>query len=217
MKCLYCGKEFEPRRRGQKYCSVKCQRKNYVKQVEEKMGIARCLNCGRKFYKGNSKQKYCSEECQRRYRNPKTRQLGTIKCPVCGKEFRPRTVENKCCSEKCYFKLRHSTPREEDRTGRCLHCGRQLELKSPNQKFCSDLCGARYRCGSTKGKDEYLPPPDAPVIKSFEDYAREAEECNLDYGNYRAMLQMGKTYEELKATADKRLPLQHHRRSYLLN
>ncbi|MBR3499709.1 MAG: hypothetical protein IKO05_12115 [Selenomonadaceae bacterium] len=38
---------------------------------------------------------------------------------------------------------------------------------------------------------------------------REARECNLDYGNYRALIAAGKTYEELKATADTRTAVKH--------
>ena len=36
--------------------------------------------------------------------------------------------------------------------------------------------------------------------KSLDDWIREAAECNLDYGNYRAQIELfGKTFEELKA------------------
>lgn len=36
--------------------------------------------------------------------------------------------------------------------------------------------------------------------KTLSDWAREAAECGLDYGNYRALIErQGKTFEELKA------------------
>lgn len=52
------------------------------------------------------------------------------------------------------------------------------------------------------------------VGKTLEDWVREARECNLDYGNYRALIAAGKTFEELKATAGTRTAGEHaHKQS----
>ena len=40
--------------------------------------------------------------------------------------------------------------------------------------------------------------------KSLSDWCREANECNLDYGTYRALIAQGKTFDELKSLADNR-------------
>lgn len=50
--------------------------------------------------------------------------------------------------------------------------------------------------------------------KSLAEWCREAAECGLDYGNYRALINMGKTFEELKAQAESRGNYAHsHRHS----
>lgn len=39
MKCEHCGSEFEPRRRNQKYCSEKCNKKAYYARHREAMHL----------------------------------------------------------------------------------------------------------------------------------------------------------------------------------
>ncbi|MBR1806274.1 MAG: hypothetical protein IJ774_07815 [Selenomonadaceae bacterium] len=51
-------------------------------------------------------------------------------------------------------------------------------------------------------------------VKTFADWAREADECNFDYGTYRALIAAGRTFEQLKA--ERRSPQTHsHCRRYL--
>ena len=53
-----------------------------------------------------------------------------------------------------------------------------------------------YEKASVKKKvDEAQGKP----VKTLDDWAREADECNLDYGTYRALIAAGKTFEQLKA------------------
>lgn len=42
-------------------------------------------------------------------------------------------------------------------------------------------------------------------IKTFDDYDREAAECGLSYGKYKAALKLGKSYEQLKAEYESRV------------
>lgn len=53
--------------------------------------------------------------------------------------------------------------------------------------------------------------------KTLSEWCREAAECNLDYGNYRALIEhCGKTYKELKDTADTRcVKARYHSRRWL--
>lgn len=66
MKCRYCGREFEPKKRGrmgQRYCSLSCS----SKASRETFATQRtCPVCGRTFTATTPQAVYCSEECQRR-------------------------------------------------------------------------------------------------------------------------------------------------------
>jgi hypothetical protein len=35
-RCIYCGEPFEANRQGQKYCSNKCQRRDYKRSVKRR-------------------------------------------------------------------------------------------------------------------------------------------------------------------------------------
>ncbi len=92
MRCGYCGKEFEPRRKDQRYCSKSCKvmasrrrskrGSKTSKKVNSSPGLSKlCLNdsthttippkgkltfcagCGREFYARKEGQKYCSRSC----------------------------------------------------------------------------------------------------------------------------------------------------------
>ena len=77
----------------------------------------------------------------------------------------------------------------------CAFCGKQFVLAHGgcvcrHMPFCSDRCRNSHKQGLT-----FKPR------KSLSEWSREADECNLDYGNYRALIAQGKTFEQLKATA----------------
>ncbi|MBR1804805.1 MAG: hypothetical protein IJ774_00305 [Selenomonadaceae bacterium] len=50
------------------------------------------------------------------------------------------------------------------------------------------------------------------TVKTISDWAREADECNLDYGTYRALIAAGRTFEQLKAEHRSPQPHSHCRR-----
>ena len=123
-------------------------------------------------------------------------------CPCCGDEFFAATHNKKFCSPQCAGRYRR---KEEQRI--CEFCGKPflLQKNNPAQKFCSLKC---YHAARTKPKE---PPPAVPVDRTWDDWIREADECNLDYGTYRGLIKMGKTFDELKAVADRRtIPLHAH-------
>lgn len=82
---------------------------------------------------------------------------------------------------------------------KCLYCGREFKPTPmhPSQKFCSRFCYEKNRSSSAPKKKK-------PQGKLLSQWAAEAAECNLDYGTYRGLLNAGKTFEELKATAYQR-------------
>lgn len=49
-------------------------------------------------------------------------------------------------------------------------------------------------------------------VKALSAWCKEADECNLDYGTYRTLVELhGKTFEELKAQAETRCLPTHSR------
>lgn len=90
----------------------------------------------------------------------------------------------------------------------CKFCGRELkpDPKHPNQKYCSEKCRNRF----VKGLFHLRPSNES---KSLSDWLHEAAECNLDYGTYRGLRNLGKSFEELKATAaNRQMPAHAHGR-----
>lgn len=73
---------------------------------------------------------------------------------------------------------------------KCPQCGIEFKSSNGNKRFCSQKCSSHFR----KGLPRTTPDPE----KSLADWAREAAECNLDYGTYRTLRNAGKTFDELK-------------------
>lgn len=96
MKCLYCGKEFDGRKR--KYCSRECcnnaDRDNKrIKYVGKRESV--CVRCGKPLPK--NKTRFCSVECARFRRKAKI----TKTCVICGKEFETSRPNVVTCSDDC--------------------------------------------------------------------------------------------------------------------
>ena len=99
MKCLYCEKEFIPRKgtgRPRKYCSDECRynadRDNKrIKYVGKR--VSECECCGKPLPK--YKTRFCSANCQRGNKEQ-------VKiCIVCGQEFVTTRSAKLTCSEIC--------------------------------------------------------------------------------------------------------------------
>lgn len=89
--CQYCGKEFETKRAGKKYCSSHCSTiasKRRRKPLKE-FYTAQCVVCGSSFETNHSNSKTCSVQCRRSLarieRNRRYKQLrkaGDFECSV---------------------------------------------------------------------------------------------------------------------------------------
>ena len=103
-----------------------------------------------------------------------------MKCETCGEEFKPKNSGQKYCCLACYLKAKYRKRAQR------FNAERAHEQKAVNDATVRNL---QKKLNT----------------RSFADWQREAAECNMDYGNYRAQIEVfGKTYEELKATADRR-------------
>ena len=91
--CLFCGKEFEAKKRTQKLCSSSCV--GLYNWQNMSPVIKTCLSCGKEFETKNPQKKYCSPECR-------TKAQGYYKiCPVCGKQFKTNSKNRIFCSTVC--------------------------------------------------------------------------------------------------------------------
>ena len=74
---------------------------------------------------------------------------------------------------------------------KCPNCNKEFFQKDfyrlTFKKFCSLKCENEYNARDNPSKP-----------KTLDDWSREANDCKLDYGTYRALIGMGKTFEELK-------------------
>ncbi|MBO4779476.1 MAG: hypothetical protein J5497_02445 [Selenomonadaceae bacterium] len=167
----------------------------------------KCTKCGKDIQQLSGNQKFCAA-CgakARKYR-PRRKTPIVIRCAVCGKEIETTTGKTKYCRE-CAYKVQRQQiaasgkTRERCTLQTCLQCGKKFFTQSA--KYCSQQCRneAVKKAKEQRGRS-----------KTLDDWIHEATECNLDYGTYRALRYMGKTFEELKATAGDR-PIQAHNRN----
>ena len=122
--CEYCGAEFEPKHKLQKFCSKDCQVKNGNEQMRskraaEKVGkVMNCEYCGKEFVAKTVKSKYCSNECCQKASHEKAKEerlerKKRMKCEECGKplgEYHSSVYcSKKCCYEATKRRLRERT------------------------------------------------------------------------------------------------------------
>lgn len=140
--------------------------------------------------------------------------------PDCGKEFKPKNSQQRFCSPDCYHASYHRKLTAITRLCANPNCKKEFKPKSYNQRFCSrkcqDICyypvqlakQREYRKNTTstfsKPKPAQEDKPKPKPKKSLEQWLAEAQACNLDYGTYRALINAGKSFDELKAIADSR-------------
>ena len=171
-----------------------------------------CLICGKKFVSSYGWQKYCSDECsrkaelirsreyqrQKRIANPKPKP-GKI-CAVCGKKFLPNNNSQKFCSANCrqiFSENKHKITRQGETVKLCLCCGKPFVAKLHTQIFCSKECRKNNR---NPCNDDF--PKIQKATSNLDKVIEMADACGLSYGQYKAQLAMGKTFEELKTIHD---------------
>lgn len=132
----------------------------------------------------------------------------TKTCPVCGKKFEPIRKTKKCCSYKCAnIHWRKSVGLTKEKVIKtCPTCGKPFEPSRSDQIYCSKACcNKAYGKANYKKKHEEYASPFAKPKESFLDKRiEEANACGLSYGQYKAQIAMGKTFDELKAIHEAR-------------
>lgn len=108
-------------------------------------------------------------------------------CAICHTPFLTSHWTKKTCSEGCSIKLKYLKKQEANK-----------------------VANEQYRTIKTKIIENKVAAAENKPVKTLSDWSREAAECNMDYGQYRAQIEVfGKTYEELKATAASRSTTVH--------
>lgn len=124
-KCEYCGKEFKPSHRAQKYCSLACSgmahRGGGIRGEKARKRRTRiCETCGKEFVmhsmsgKGNrgevNEGRFCSYKCRGVWQHSLLGKAKNIfpscivyfvKCSICGKMFTARSKATRLCSDEC--------------------------------------------------------------------------------------------------------------------
>lgn len=93
----------------------------------------------------------------------------------------------------------------------CERCGNPFDEKHV-AKYCPDCRPLAYREQNRKYSCRFdvqkkVDEAQGKPVKTLDDWAREARQCNLDYGTYRALIATGRTFEQLKA--ERRNPQTH--------
>ena len=245
MKCIVCGKEFTPKVCTQKSCSPECShehRRELYRMHYKNPGVAlteqrrTCAVCGKEFTPKTDNQLVCSPACsaERMRENARVRQRAARQraasnqvptqprtCVICGKQFVPKVPKQKTCSSLCAKELNvretrrrlgYEAPAHAPR--KCVICGKEFTPKASTHKYCSALC-RENSCGRLHARHARIDKPKAAPT-SLDEWIRKAQECNLDYGTYRALIAQGKTHEQLLADADKRsMPTHAHNHKWL--
>lgn len=225
MRCEMCGKEFVPKVHNQTCCSKECSDANRHRAKPTK-GNVTCIRCGKVMHAVNLGRRFCTEcshqkrleEGRARYRTLTGMEeaLPIRVCVICGKEFKPVIAVQICCSEECSKKRKSQMAMARQRarakgeppgqSSKCRRCGKEY-WRTGTQIYCPDC---RKLLNYSKYKKLHPKPKPKPA-KPLDAWIKEARECNLDYGTYRTLIQIGKTFEELKSTASLRpLPLISH-------
>lgn len=159
MNCLYCGKEFDGRKK--KYCSNECcynadKDRKRIRYEWKSERADFCIVCGQPIPDRN--KLYCSVDC-RRGKVKKTK-----RCIVCGKEFVTTRSGKLTCSAECskrnyYSKKTSRTDRYKDITidkdinverlalrdnNICKICGKPVNWNDKREINGLVLCGNSY-------------------------------------------------------------------------
>ena len=78
MRCVICGKEFEPRHRNQITCSAECRtergrltsrlnKRRFRREGKISWEKRKCKNCLKEFVPETYNQIYCSADCQQNF------------------------------------------------------------------------------------------------------------------------------------------------------
>lgn len=167
MFCEQCGKEFDPKWKGNKFCSLDCSQE-YMRQTRTTRQIQNCIVCGKPFLgETHRKSKYCSMDCRNAdwhnahaehlsstNKKPRThsaafitKQKARAQCKAQAKEYKQK--------QKLIKKLCKSLQKREAQLKMrvCEECGKEFRPTRNTQVCCSKACSNRR---SNRQKDKRI-------------------------------------------------------------
>lgn len=161
----------------------------------------KCKHCGKEIVGRHKLTQFCSGKCRRDFHHPPL--IAT--CKFCGEPFSKRNMKQKFCSDRCRDTFFRQKRKCHPLLKICPVCGKEFPDKGHWGKCCGRKCRELLR------RQEAQPKIGLPRARRLDDWVREAAECNLDYGSYRALIEHGKTFDELKSGAQNRTGVHAHR------
>ena len=189
-KCEVCGVEFEARAHNTKFCpQCRDEAHREINRRWKQAHPEHAREAQRRWRQSHGEKK---REYDRRYRQTH-RQTRPPKpsSPPFSQKSNPNVRTCKKCGEQFAA------------VGNAKHCPQCLQTQHQQDLLKARERAAKRRQLIKKKVDESQGKP----TKTLADWAREAADCNLDYGTYRALIASGKTFEQLKA--DRRSPQAH--------
>lgn len=179
--CHWCKQDFKPKRRDNKFCSLKCQKactranmSQYYKYTHVPLE-RNCAICQKQFIRSGS-QKYCSDECRaesHRRGEIEARNIARLKlihkCSVCGKNFQARQHNQHICSREC--NRVHDARRQRINTELaapvltriCKHCGNSFQTQNNRKVYCTKIC-KRGKQGKVQNTKRALTRPARTIL-----------------------------------------------------
>lgn len=204
--CVVCGKEFEPYREHQKYCSKQCRNRadkndrrfsGIREYVLDRDGYA-CVQCGstrqlavhhkdcKKFNNSPDNLVTLCRSCHAKIHSldighvrPETR-----KCVVCGGEYHPVHESQKLCRRKtCKREWKKLQKRSQHESAKCAVCGKVFVQKHSNHNTCSTEC--RHEYDKRKKMERYYADRDAQLERQRSYYERNKERIKAYVSEWR--------------------------------
>lgn len=152
MVCEQCGKEFDPRWKDNRFCSLECSQE-YIRQTMTTRKMQNCIVCGKPFLgEAYRESKYCSRECYKadwhnahKEKKPRVRSAESI---AKQKEREQRKAQEKAQAadrkkEQKEIKKLCAILRKREKqlqTCVCQECGREFHPTTSRQVCCSKRC-----------------------------------------------------------------------------
>lgn len=147
MVCEQCGKQFEAKWKGNRFCSLECSQE-HMRQTRTTRQMQNCIVCGKPFL-GESyrKSKYCSLEC----RNADWHNAHAVALGKCAEEKAKRDIEKerRKIAKRLIRVLKKEIQQKEKAAQppvllECAECGKVF-ISHNGTKYCTDSCRRRHR------------------------------------------------------------------------
>ena len=185
MVCEQCGKQFEAKWKGNRFCSLECSQE-YMRQTRTTRQMQNCIVCGKPFLgEAYRKSKYCSIECYKadwhnaHKEKPRGRPAASIEKQA-EREQRKAQIKDRKKKQKEIKKLCAILRKREKQlqTRLCQECGIEFYPRNSRQVCCCKDCQNK-RANRMKDKRIYQNGTPDRSISLTRLYLRDMGVCAL--------------------------------------